>query len=171
MRLFCSEKQILAETEKLYCEAVAFYYELLKDRNELWIENLLTIQGQLEKLTVPGKDGRVPEYLPPGGKLPVYFRRSAMNKASMAVKTAAASGCFPQKIEANITFFKGMQKEKRFPVPKVPKEENISICSLKLKTRSKIFLMKRKNRSVRMRPNRSLMPFGRGWKKPPQCIP
>ena len=94
MRLFCSEKQILAETEKLYCEAVAFYYELLKDRNELWTENLLTIQGQLEKLTVPGKDGRVPEYLPPGGKLPVYFRRSAMNKASMAVKTAAASGCF-----------------------------------------------------------------------------
>lgn len=67
MRLFCSEKQILAETEKLYCEAVAFYYELLKDRNELWTENLLTIQGQLEKLTVPGKDGRVPEYLPPGG--------------------------------------------------------------------------------------------------------
>lgn len=106
MRLFCSEKQILAETEKLYCEAVAFYYELLKDRNKLWTENLLTIQGQLEKLTVPGKDGRVPEYLPPGGKLPVYFRRSAMNKASMAVKTAAASGCFPQKIEANITFLK-----------------------------------------------------------------
>lgn len=106
MRLFCSEKQILAETDKLYCEAVAFYYELLKDRNELWTENLLTIQGQLEKLTVPGKDGRVPEYLPPGGKLPVYFRRSAMNKASMAVKTAAASGCFPQKIEANITFLK-----------------------------------------------------------------
>lgn len=111
MRLFCSEKQILAETEKLYCEAVAFYYELLKDRNELWTENLLTIQGQLEKLTVPGKDGRVPEYLPPGGKLPVYFRRSAMNKASMAVKTAAASGCFPQKIEANITFFKGMYRD------------------------------------------------------------
>ena len=111
MRLFCSEKQILAETEKLYCEAVVFYYELLKDRNELWTENLLTIQGQLEKLTVPGKDGRVPEYLPPGGKLPVYFRRSAMNKASMAVKTAAASGCFPQKIEANITFFKGMYRD------------------------------------------------------------
>ena len=66
MRLFCSEKQILAETEKLYCEAVVFYYELLKDRNELWTENLLTIQGQLEKLTVLGKDGRVPEYLPPG---------------------------------------------------------------------------------------------------------
>ena len=29
----------------------------------------------------------------------------------MAVKTAAASGCFPQKIEANITFFKGMYRD------------------------------------------------------------
>lgn len=106
MRLFCSEKQILAETEKLYCEAVAFYYELLKDRNELWTENLLTIQGQLEKLTVPGKDGRVPEYLPPG-KTSGLLSTVPMNKASMAVKTAAASGCFPQKIEANITFLKG----------------------------------------------------------------
>ena len=29
----------------------------------------------------------------------------------MAVKTAAASGCFTQKIEANITFFKGMYRD------------------------------------------------------------
>ena len=86
MRLFCSEKQILAETEKLYCEAVAFYYELLKDRNELWTENLLTIQGQLEKLTVPGKDGRVPEYLPPGGKLPVKQENSDARTAKERMK-------------------------------------------------------------------------------------
>ena len=104
MRLFCSEKQILAETEKLYCEAVAFYYELLKDRNELWTENLLTIQGQLEKLTVPGKDGRVPEYLPPGGKLPVYFRRSAMNKASMAVKHRLLPDVFHRRLKRILLF-------------------------------------------------------------------
>ena len=58
MRLFCSEKQILAETEKLYCEAVVFYYELLKDRNELWTENLLTIQGQLENIFHQGENFR-----------------------------------------------------------------------------------------------------------------
>lgn len=111
MRLFCSEKQMIETTEDLYREAVNFYYELLKDWEELWEENLLTIQGQLEKLTVPGKDGRVPRYVPPGGKLPVYFRRSAMNKAAMAVKTAAGAESFPEKIDANITFFKGMYRD------------------------------------------------------------
>ena len=111
MRLFCSEKQIIEATEDLYREAGNFYYELLKDREDLGEENLLAIQGQLEKLTVPGKDGRVPRYIPPGGKLPVYFRRSAMNKAAMAVKTAAGAESFPEKIDANITFFKGMYRD------------------------------------------------------------
>ncbi len=111
MRLFCPEKQMIETTEALYREAVAFYYELLKEREELWDENLLTIQGHLEKLTVPGRDGREPKYIPPGGKLPVYFRRSAMNKAAMAVKTAASAENFPKKIDANITFFKGMYKD------------------------------------------------------------
>ena len=111
MRLFCPEKQMIETTEALYREAVAFYYELLKEREELWAENLLTIQGHLEKLTVPGRDGREPKYIPPGGKLPVYFRRSAMNKAAMAVKTAASAERFPEKIDANITFFKGMYRD------------------------------------------------------------
>lgn len=111
MRLFCPEKQMIETTEALYQEAVAFYYELLKESEELWTENLLTIQGYLEKLTVPGRDGREPKYIPPGGKLPVYFRRSAMNKAAMAVKTAASAESFPEKIDANITFFKGMYRD------------------------------------------------------------
>lgn len=111
MRLFCPEKQMIETTEALYQEAVAFYYELLKESEEFWAENLLTIQGHLEKLTVPGRDGREPKYIPPGGKLPVYFRRSAMNKAAMAVKTAASAESFPEKIDANITFFKGMYRD------------------------------------------------------------
>lgn len=111
MRFFCPEKQMIETTEALYREAVAFYYELLKESEELWAENLLTIQGHLEKLTVPGRDGREPKYIPPSGKLPVYFRRSAMNKAAMAVKTAASAESFPEKIDANITFFKGMYRD------------------------------------------------------------
>ena len=48
-----SGKQMIETTEALYREAVAFYYELLKEREELWDENLLTIQGHLEKLPFP----------------------------------------------------------------------------------------------------------------------
>lgn len=81
MRLFCPEQDMLAKTEQLYQETVDFYYEILQTRQDIWKENLLSIQRELELLTVPGRDGRVPLYTPPHGKLPVYFRRSAMNKA------------------------------------------------------------------------------------------
>ena len=109
---------MLIQTEQLYRETVDFYYEILKTREELWNENLLSIQRGLEMLTVAGRDGRVPLYTPPHGKLPVYFRRSAMNKAGIAVKSAAVTGenqkteiIFPEKIEASLTFFKGMYRD------------------------------------------------------------
>ena len=73
MRLFCPEKQMIEITEALYREAVAFYYELLKESEELWAENLLTIQGHLEKLTVPGRDGREPKYIPQAESSPFTF--------------------------------------------------------------------------------------------------
>ena len=57
MRLFCPEKQMIETTEALYREAVAFYYELLKEREELWAENLLTIQGQAGNLRCPDSKG------------------------------------------------------------------------------------------------------------------
>ena len=66
MRLFCPERDMIDTTETLYKEAVNFYYGLLKDREDLWTESLLGIQGELERLTVPGRDGRVPVYTPPG---------------------------------------------------------------------------------------------------------
>lgn len=115
MRLFCPERDMIDTTETLYKEAVNFYYGLLKDREDLWTESLLGIQRELERLTVPGRDGRVPVYTPPGGKLPVYFRRSAMNKAAMAIKAVFSGDSsyrgFPEMIDANITFFKGMYKD------------------------------------------------------------
>ena len=118
MRLFCPEQDMLAKTEQLYQETVDFYYKILQTRQDIWKENLLSIQRELELLTVPGRDGRVPLYTPPHGKLPVYFRRSAMNKAGIAVKSAAVVGenqkkeiVFPEKIDASLTFFKGMYRD------------------------------------------------------------
>ena len=118
MRLFCPEQDMLAKTEQLYQETVDFYYEILQTRQDIWKENLLSIQRELELLTVSGRDGRVPLYTPPHGKLPVYFRRSAMNKAGIAVKSAAVVGenqkkeiIFPEKIDASLTFFKGMYRD------------------------------------------------------------
>lgn len=124
MRLYCPEQNMLKKTEQLYRETVNFYYEILQTRKEAWNESLLSIQRILEQLTVSGRDGRVPVYTPPQGKLPVYFRRSAMNKAGIAVKSAMTLQkdeiIFPEKIEASLTFFKGMYR-------------NISNTSIELK--------------------------------------
>ena len=127
MRLYCPEMDMLGRTEQLYRETVDFYYEILQTREALWTENLLSIQRALEELTVPGRDGRVPLYTLPQGKLPVYFRRSAMNKAGIAVKSVTVTRenqereiLFPDKIEASLTFFKGMYR-------------NISDTSIELK--------------------------------------
>ena len=110
MRLFCPEPLWLDRTEEYFQSVVEFYYDLLKSREELWNNSLFDIQRSLELPTVAGRDGRQPTNPLPMGKVPVYLRRAAINKASAAVKsslTQEESG-FPGKIEAKVTFFKGM---------------------------------------------------------------
>ena len=113
MRLFCPEPLWLDRTEEYFQSVVEFYYDLLKSREELWNNSLFDIQRSLELLTVAGRDGRQPTNPLPMGKVPVYLRRAAINKASAAVKsslTQEESG-FPGKIEAKVTFFKGMYSD------------------------------------------------------------
>ena len=48
------------------------------------------------------------------GKVPVYLRRAAINKASATVKsTQELQSGFPEKLEAKVTFFKGMFRPHR----------------------------------------------------------
>ena len=113
MRLFCPEPLWLDRTEEYFQSVVEFYYDLLKSREELWNNSLFDIQRSLELLTVAGRDGRQPTNPLPMGKVPVYLRRAAINKASAAVKsslTQEESG-FPGTIEAKVTFFKGMYSD------------------------------------------------------------
>ncbi|MDO4277121.1 MAG: zinc ribbon domain-containing protein [Eubacteriales bacterium] len=134
MRLFCPHNDWLVKTEAYYREVLNFYYGLLLQREELWNNSLFQIQRELEILTVAGRDGRQPECPLPFSKVPVYFRRSAINKAAAAVKSAASKDCgtivnnpeilnkgvqenieeeraqFPSDIQATVTFFKGMYR-------------------------------------------------------------
>lgn len=144
-RLFCQHQDWLEKTEAYYGEVLNFYYGLLKQQQNLWNNSLFQIQRELEILTVAGRDGRQPEYPLPFVKVPVYFRRSAINKAAMAVKSCAArADCqipvdnsevlkkdaqedegadimqFPDKIQGTVTFFKGIYR-------------NISDLSIQLK--------------------------------------
>ena len=122
MRLFCPEPQWLDMTEEYFRNVVQFYYDLLKNHEELWQDSLFDIQRSLEIMTLAGRDGRQPTDPLPMGKVPVYLRRAAINKASATVKSTFASQkekeptgqtahTFPQNMDARVTFFKGMYSD------------------------------------------------------------
>ena len=114
MRLFCPEPLWLDKTEEYFKNVVEFYYGLLREHEELWSSSLFDTQRSLELLTVTGRDGRQPQHPLPMGKVPVYLRRAAINKAAAAVKSTLASAhpeSFPDTVESRVTFFKGMYSD------------------------------------------------------------
>lgn len=112
MRLVCPEPIWLDRTEEYFQNVVEFYYHLLRQHEELWNSSLFDIQRSLELLTLSGRDGRQPTNPLPMGKVPVYLRRAAINKASATVKsTQELQSGFPEKLEAKVTFFKGMYSD------------------------------------------------------------
>lgn len=112
MRLFCPEPEWLDKTEEYFQNVVEFYYDLLRNHEELWDSSLFDIQRSLEVLTLTGRDGRVPTNPLPMGKVPVYLRRAAINKASATVKSAQElQQEFPANIQSKVTFFKGMYSD------------------------------------------------------------
>lgn len=121
MHLFCPEPAWLELTEEYFQEVVDFYYTLLKDHPALWTGSLFDIQRTLEIMTLAGRDGRVPQHPLPLGKVPVYLRRAAINKAASTVKSVLAAKepsdtsehllKFPENLESNVTFFKGMYSD------------------------------------------------------------
>ncbi len=113
-RLFCPEPLWLDRTEEYFKKVVEFYYGLLKDHEELWNCSSFEIQRGLELLTLAGRDGRQPQHPLPMGKVPVYLRRAAINKASAALKSTLASAhpdSHPAAVESRVTFFKGMYSD------------------------------------------------------------
>lgn len=81
MKLFCKHEDWLSETKKLYNQVTEFYYKLFLSRPELWeLGSLKGLRG-LEQLTLVGRDKKEPIIQPPFSKIPVYFRRAAINSA------------------------------------------------------------------------------------------
>ena len=103
MRLVCPEPIWLDRTEEYFQNVVEFYYHLLRQHEELWNSSLFDIQRSLELLSLAGRDGRQPTNPLPMGKVPVYLRRAAINKASATVKsTQELQSGFPEKLEAKV---------------------------------------------------------------------
>ena len=119
MRLFCPQPIWLDRTEEYFQNVVEFYYDLLQKHEELWNDSLFDIQRSLELLTVAGRDGREPVNPLPMGKVPVYLRRAAINKASATVKSILGKAEEPNSRKA---VSQKAQEKPQVKPKKTPKE-------------------------------------------------
>ena len=111
-------------TQALFHQVMSFYYALLQQEDtsvlELSNQNLLR---HLEQRTIKGRDGKEPEIPLPYAKVPLYFRRAAINSAIAQARSLHAQvenwkqnpkGKQPQAPEspkANMVYYKGMYKD------------------------------------------------------------
>ena len=102
------------QTQDLYNEILLFYYQLYLETfpdEQPGTQEVLRI---LEKLTIVGRDKQpVPNPLP-WKKVPLYFRRAAINTATAAAKSYLARDKQEQPTGAfteSVTFYKGMYRD------------------------------------------------------------
>ncbi|MBQ8306751.1 MAG: transposase [Blautia sp.] len=114
-RISVPNPELLDMTTEYYRKVANFYYHLLRRHEELFSLGITGIQRELEILSIPGRDGREPSDPLPYEKVPLYIRRSAINKAAIAVKAALAKSeehpIYPDEIEPQVTFYKGAYRD------------------------------------------------------------
>lgn len=122
--VFSEDNSSFAKTQELYNEILRFYYNLYLDHladDKIGAQQALR---QLEKMTIPGRDRQPVPYPLPWEKVPLYFRRAAVNAAiaaarsfftrSIAQKDASGKGCQKSRTERftePVTFYKGMYRD------------------------------------------------------------
>ncbi len=116
-RLYCEPMVLLTETKKMYNQVLAFYYDVLRKEPELLQTPKLKLMRQLEVLTVGTKEQLEEDvkYPIPYEKVPLYFRRAAINDAirlHLSFCSGEEQGAqMAEKFNASPIFYKGMYKE------------------------------------------------------------
>ena len=116
LRLRCRHPKWLAETQKFYNEIALFYYELLLAHPELWDAGSQKILRELEILSLPGREKRVPEKPLPWEKVPLYFRRAAANTGIAAAKSHVSrkehnNARQAANLHSAVVYYKGMYRD------------------------------------------------------------
>ena len=104
--------ELLTKTQLLYNELLSFYYHLYFEFKELAEIPKSLLLREMEKLTIPGRDGAEPIKPLPYTKVPLYFRRAAINGAIYSIKAEGSTGTFRKKDFTNpVTYYKGMYRD------------------------------------------------------------
>ena len=114
-KLHCGHEEWLKNTKAIYNEVLQFYYAVLLQEPELESLTNMQLMRQLELLSIGSKTERQTKYLVTFGKVPLYFRRAAINDAirlfrifsSGKEQGAHQTGSF----KASPVYYKGMYKE------------------------------------------------------------
>ena len=112
--LRCNHRDWLEKTEVLYNEVLQFYYRLYLEQQAQLNSNNQQIMRGLEQLSIVGRDKKAVPYPLPWEKIPLYFRRAAINAAIAAGKSYLSRDKQRKQTEsftAAVTFYKGMYKE------------------------------------------------------------
>ena len=107
----------LEYTKQMYNRVLAFYYDVIRREPEIWKVPKLQMMRELECMTI-GTKADVPEnvkYPVPFEKVPLYFRRAAINDAirlSESLRTGSEHGAKQaESFHASPIYYKGMYKE------------------------------------------------------------
>lgn len=104
----------LEETQMLYNQVLLFYYNLFLDREEIQGQSAKQASRALEVLTIVGRDKQPVQHPLPWIKVPLYFRRAAINAAISAGKsylTREGQGSRTEQFRMSVTFYKGMYND------------------------------------------------------------
>lgn len=116
MRLRCRHPEWLKHTQEFYNQIEKFYYDLLLEHEELWNMNSQNTLRELEYLSLPGKEKRIPQSPFPWEKVPPYFRRAAANAGIATAKSYIsreknAPGRKAQQLNSAAVYYKGMYRD------------------------------------------------------------
>lgn len=114
MNILTRHSDWLVKTQELYNQILEFYYNLYLDTFQDGRPGSMEALRTLEKLTIPGRDRQPVQYPLPWQKVPLYFRRAAINSA-IAVASSYLSR-EKQKIRStsfteSVTCYKGMYRD------------------------------------------------------------
>lgn len=114
-RLHCEQEERLLETKKIYNSVLKFYYGIMKQEQGLTELNKQKVMRYLEILSIGTKNGEEPKYPVPFEKVPLYFRRAAINDAIRLYRSFDAGreqGRNPaEEFCTSPVYYKGMYKD------------------------------------------------------------
>ncbi len=112
-RILNEEEQAFEKTKDLYNQVAAFFLRLYFETPSLWQVPAGHLLREMEKLVIPARGSENAPMEFPFGKVPLYFRRAAINGAIAVSRQMSSRGAewSGKPLQMAPVFYKGMYRE------------------------------------------------------------